>query len=120
MLRSAMEDPAPARRFSSVFAIFAFLSVPITFMSIRWWRTIHPVLMNEKDFGLSPAMLSTFFLGLASFTLLFFVLLAHRYRLEQTHEQSMSSKNSLVTEPAAWLTIPRNNPVGPAGLAVLV
>ncbi len=42
MLRSAMDDPARRARFAAVFGIFAFLSVPITFMSIRWWRTIHP------------------------------------------------------------------------------
>jgi heme exporter protein C len=54
MLRSAMEDPARRARFASVYAIFAFLSVPITFMSIRWWRTIHPVLIDPNEgFGLS-------------------------------------------------------------------
>ena len=53
MLRSAMDDPARRARFAAVFGIFAFLSVPITFMSIRWWRTIHPVLMDANNFGLS-------------------------------------------------------------------
>ncbi len=58
MLRSAMEDPARRARFAAVYGIFAFLSVPITFMSIRWWRTIHPVLIDPKEgFGLTPHML---------------------------------------------------------------
>lgn len=88
MLRSAMEDPARRARFSAVYGIFAFLSVPITFMSIRWWRTIHPVLIDPSEgFGLGPGMMTAFFISLAAFTLLYLVLLMHRYRLEQLREQ---------------------------------
>jgi heme exporter protein C len=88
MLRSAMDDPARRARFSSVYAIFAFLSVPITFMSIRWWRTIHPVLIDpNKGFGLGPGMMTAFFISLASFTCFYVALLLHRYRLERIREQ---------------------------------
>jgi heme exporter protein C len=87
MLRSAMEDPARRARFAAVYGIFAFLSVPSTFFSIRWWRTIHPVLIDEKNFGLSAGMRPAFFFGVFAFTVLYFVLLWHRYRLEQTKEQ---------------------------------
>ena len=88
MLRSAMEDPARRARFAAVYGIFAFLSVPITFMSIRWWRTIHPVLIDAtQGFGLSPNMLASFFFCLAAFTLFYVVLVMHRYRLEQLREQ---------------------------------
>ncbi len=96
MLRSAMEDPARRARFSSVYAIFAFLSVPITFMSIRWWRTIHPVLIDPNEgFGLSSGMMTAFFISLAAFTLLYVVLLIHRYRLEQMKEQVELLKEQL-------------------------
>lgn len=88
MLRSAMEDPARRARFAAVYGLFAFLSVPITFMSIRWWRTIHPVLIDPNEgFGLGPGMMTAFFISLAAFTLLYIALLIHRYRLEQTKEQ---------------------------------
>jgi heme exporter protein C len=87
MLRSAMEDQARRARFSAVYAIFAFLSVPITFMSIHWWRTIHPVLIDPNEgFGLGSGMMTGFFVSLASFTLLYVVLVMHRYRLERTRE----------------------------------
>lgn len=96
MLRNAMEDPARRARFAAVYGIFAFLSVPITFMSIRWWRTIHPVLIDPKSgFGLSSNMLVTFFFSLATFTLLYVVLLLHRYQLEQTTEQVEALKEQL-------------------------
>ncbi len=96
MLRSAMEDPARRARFAGVYAIFAFLSVPITFMSIRWWRTIHPVLIDPNEgFGLGPGMMTAFFLSLASFTVLYVVLLVHRYRLERMKEEVDDLKEQL-------------------------
>lgn len=96
MLRSAMEDPARRARFAAVYGIFAFLSVPITFFSIRWWRTIHPVLIEPTSgFGLSKNMLSAFFFSLAAFTLFYVVLLWHRYNLEQTKEQVETLKEQL-------------------------
>jgi len=87
MLRGAMEDPARRARFAAVYGIFAFLSVPITFFSIRWWRTIHPVLFDAKNFGLSSGMAPVFFFGLAAFTVFYVVLLWHRIRLEQAIDE---------------------------------
>jgi len=96
MLRSAMDDPARRARFAAVYGIFAFLSVPITFMSIRWWRTIHPVLIDPKSgFGLSKNMLPVVFLSLIAFTLFYFVLLIYRIRLERSREQLDALKEQL-------------------------
>lgn len=96
MLRSAMEDPARRARFAAVYGIFAFISVPITFMSIRWWRTIHPVLIDSKDgFGLGPGMMTAFFIALVAFTLLYVALLWNRYRLEQLREQVEALKEEV-------------------------
>jgi heme exporter protein C len=96
MLRSAMDDPARRARFAAVYGIFAFLSVPITFMSIRWWRTIHPVLLDPKSgFGLSKNMMPVFFLSLIAFTLFYFVLLIYRVRLERSRERVDALKEQL-------------------------
>ena len=99
MLRSAMEDPARRARFAAVYGIFAFISVPITFFSIRWWKTIHPVLVantqNADNWGLSEHMRPAFFLSLAAFTLFYVVLLLYRSRLEDTKEQLEEVKEQL-------------------------
>jgi heme exporter protein C len=96
MLRSAMDDPARRARFAAVYGIFAFLSVPITFMSIRWWRTIHPVLIDPKSgFGLSKNMMPVFFLSLIAFTVFYIVLLIYRVRLERSREQVDALKEQL-------------------------
>jgi len=99
MLRSAMEDSARRARFAAVYGIFAFISVPITFFSIRWWKTIHPVLIanaqNTENWGLSKHMRPVFFFSLAVFTLFYVVLLLHRLRLEDTKEQVEEVKEQL-------------------------
>jgi len=95
MLRGSMDDPARRARFAAVYGIFAFVSVPITFFSIRWWRTIHPVLFDTQNFGLSSGMKPVFFYCLATFTLLYVVFLLHRMRLEETREEVEELKEQL-------------------------
>ena len=51
MLRQGIEDPDRRARFAAVYGIVGFISVPITYMSIRWWRTIHPVVIGGRRQG---------------------------------------------------------------------
>lgn len=87
MLRSGIEDPERRARFGAVYAIIGFISVPLTFFSIRIYRTIHPVVIGGGDptvsgaFSMTPAMGLTFGISLVAFTFLFASLLWHRIRL---------------------------------------
>ena len=86
LLRGGVDDPIRRARLSAVYAIVGFTSVPLTFISIRVFRTIHPVLVGSSDpslgtFAMSPRMQAAFFGSLAAFTLLFIALYWHRYRL---------------------------------------
>lgn len=86
LLRSGLDDPQRRARLSAVYAIVGFISVPLTFISIRIFRTIHPVLVGSSDptvgaFAMTPRMQAAFFSSLGAFTLLFIALYWHRYRL---------------------------------------
>jgi len=86
LLRSGIDEQKRRARLSAVYAIVGFVSVPITFISIRVFRTIHPVLVGSSDptvgaFAMTFRMQVTFFSSLAAFTLLFIALFWHRYRL---------------------------------------
>jgi heme exporter protein C len=83
MLRNAIDEEVRRARFAAVYGIVGFVSVPITFMAIRWWRTIHPVILDSQGFSLATPMLITMLFCIGTFTLLYFVLLIHRVRLEQ-------------------------------------
>ncbi len=98
MLRGAIPEPERRARFASVYGIFAFLSVPVTFMSIRWWNTIHPVILDpNEDFGLGPGMTSAFMICILCFTILYFVLLANRLRLEWIIERVATLRERLLS-----------------------
>jgi heme exporter protein C len=89
MLRSGLEDPERRARFSSVYAIIGFISVPLTFFSIRIYRTIHPIIIGGSDpnatgaFDMTPKMGLTFGISLLAFSIFFAALLWHRIRLGQ-------------------------------------
>ena len=88
MLRGAIENAERQARFAAVYAIVAFLSVPLNFMAIRWWRTIHPVVIGsgsadaQGGFALGPTIRLTFFFCLFTFTVLYFALMMLRTRTE--------------------------------------
>lgn len=93
MLRSGIEEPERRARFGAVYAIVGFLSVPLTFFSIRLFRTIHPVVIGSNDpgaagaFDMTPMMTQTFMFSLLTFTVIFITLLWHRVRLGELSDK---------------------------------
>jgi heme exporter protein C len=87
MLRGGIEDPNRRARFSAVYTLVGAVSVPITFMAIRFFRTIHPVVIGSASaqaqggFNMSPDMKVAFFFSLFTFTVIFVDLFWHRIRL---------------------------------------
>ncbi len=47
LFRNGIDNRQTRARFGSIYAIFAFLSLPLTYVSARWFRTIHPVVFGE-------------------------------------------------------------------------
>ena len=85
ILRSSLDTPESRARLGAVYAIVGAVTVPLTFFSIRLFRTIHPVVIatggSSGAFNMTPRMLLAFFSSLFVFTLLLTDLVWHRYRL---------------------------------------
>ena len=102
MLRQGLEDPDRRARFAAVYGIVGFISVPITYMSIRWWRTIHPVVIGgasadaKGQFAMTPPMLQTFLFALLAFTVLYCCFLFNRLRLARLEERVETLKAELM------------------------
>ncbi len=97
MLRGAIDEPSRRARIAAVYGIFAFLSVPLTFMSIRWWNTIHPVILDPSaDFGLGPGMTTAFVFGNIAFTILYIDLLANRIKIDWASERVEALRERLL------------------------
>jgi heme exporter protein C len=86
MLRGSA-DGERRSRFSAVLAIVGFIDVPIIYLSVMLWRTMHPTLLVTDSGGLAPQMTQTLMVCLLSFTILFVTLLIQRLRLEQERDQ---------------------------------
>ncbi len=75
VLRSSAEGERQAR-FSAVYAIIAFISVPISFYAVRIAQSVvHPVVFTSKGAAMPNSMLIWFVIALAGMAALFFTLL---------------------------------------------
>ena len=84
MLRAAIDSPERRARFSAVYGIVAFVTVPLSWFAIRWWRTIHPdILTGGEGMAVTARMVHTLVVSVAAFTLLYVTLLRQRIRVER-------------------------------------
>ena len=103
MLRQGIDDPDRRARFGSIYGIVAFVSVPITFLSIRIFRTIHPVVIGSGDptgdgaFDMTPPMLQAFMFSLLTFTFIYMTLLWYRVRLGRLSEKVEERKMEMMS-----------------------
>lgn len=103
MLRQGIEDPDRRARFGAVYSIVGFISVPITFLSIRIFRTIHPVVVGSGDptatgaFDMTPKMRAAFFFSLFTFTMIYATLLWHRLRLQDLSDKVEALKMKILS-----------------------
>jgi heme exporter protein C len=94
MLRAGIDDPNRRARFGAVYAIIGFVSVPLSFFSIRIWRTIHPIVIGAGgengeavDMQMTGDMRIAFFFSLFTFTVVAISLVWHRIRLGQLQDK---------------------------------
>lgn len=82
ILRGSVEDEVRRARYSAVLGIIGFIDVPVVFVAIRWWSSIHPVILQTSGVRLEPKMLAALLVSLAAFIVLFATLLVARIDLE--------------------------------------
>ena len=103
MLRQGIDNPEKRARFGAVYAILGFISVPLSFLSIRIWRTIHPVVVGSSDpgaegtFDMTADMQTAFFFSLFTFTVFGITLLWHRIRIGRLQDQIEQKKMELMS-----------------------
>ena len=88
MLRGSIEGAERQARFAAVYGIVAFVTVPLSWFAIRWWRTIHPdVLTGGEGMAVTARMIQTLVLSIIAFTTLYATLLRQRIRLERSRDR---------------------------------
>jgi heme exporter protein C len=106
MLRGALDDPQRRARFSAVYGIVSFVTVPLTFASIFFLRTIHPALFAASaaaqdkmkfETGLASAKMGmTLTFCVIAFTVVYVTLLRARIRLEHTADRVARLQQQIV------------------------
>ncbi|MFB3068436.1 MAG: cytochrome c biogenesis protein [Acidobacteriota bacterium] len=70
LLRSSLPEGEIMYKYCAVFGIIGFLDVPIVWVSIRWWRTIHPVVITSSGAQLEPEMINALIVSVIAMTVL--------------------------------------------------
>jgi heme exporter protein C len=83
MLRRLGEGEERNARVGAVLSVVGFVNVPIVFLAIRMWRTIHPVVFTTEGFAVAPRMLVALLTSLLAFTSIYVCLLWIRLRVAQ-------------------------------------
>jgi heme exporter protein C len=87
MLRGSVTSAEREARFAAVYGIVAFVTVPLSWFAIRWWRTIHPQIVSGEGMAITPPMAQTLFVSLGAFTLVYAALLLQRIRLADARDR---------------------------------
>ncbi len=97
IIRQLLEDAEKRAKISAAVGLLVFLNVPIVYMSVRWWRSLHQVQSSPKT--MDPEMVTA--LRLNAFALLFLLVffLVVRMRLAK-RETDLEEKEALPPEPA--------------------
>jgi len=69
-----------SEKLAGAMALFGMANVPFVYVSVNWWRTLHP--KTSVVMSLAPGMRATFWFCVAAFAVLYVVLLTLRKRLE--------------------------------------
>ncbi len=96
LLRGAIEDPELRRKAAAAVAILGFINVPISYMSVKWWRSLHQTQSIDLTTGriqMDPAMLQALLFNLLVFTVLYLAFVRFRayvVGLEEAKEEGLS------------------------------
>ncbi len=88
-----------ARKLAAALALFAAFDVPLVYISVNVWRTLHPT--NKVVPTLEPAMARVFLSSMLLFTVFWAVLFALRVRLE--HARAVVTELQLAVDEAGDL-----------------
>jgi heme exporter protein C len=98
MLRSFVDEPERRARFSALVGIVGFIDVPIIYLSVLWFRTLHqPPSIQRGGASMPDAMLFTLLFNFGAYTLVYLFFLVKRVRIEslQNITDNLSAEKAL-------------------------
>ncbi len=79
IVRSLADDPDQRARWAALVGIVGFVQVPIVYLSVYWWRSLHQAPSSPRS--MAGEFWAVLLLNLGAYTLVYAYLMARRYRL---------------------------------------
>lgn len=98
-LRSFVDDAERRAVWSAVTGIIIAVDVPIIYLSVRWWRSLHQ--MQSSPATVDPAMVRALRWNFVAFFAVFVVFVMARYTIALARRRHEVTPPPLVAEPAS-------------------
>lgn len=98
LLREWSDNPQRRALYSAVLAILAYVDVPIDYMAVRWWNSIHPVVITSQGVNMAPSMVVAMVVSIVALLYLFGIWMAIRLRLMRAEAGVNELKNRWRTQ----------------------
>ncbi len=85
-LRASIENVEKRAVLPAIYNIFAFSTVPLSYLSVIYWQTLHPIIATGKGITAPPNIMTTLFVNLAASTVLFIFLLNLLYSIRKSEK----------------------------------
>jgi heme exporter protein C len=96
VLRSVVDEDQRRATYAAVFAIIAFIDVPITFFATRFLpEGLHPVVVGPGGGGMEGSMAVSFAICMVGMALLLAAMIRRDYEIEQIRDHVTELKTSL-------------------------
>lgn len=83
-LRTSIENVEKRAVIPAIYNIFAFSTVPLSYISVVYWQTLHPRIITGEGITVTSEMITTLLVNLAAASILFLFFLNLLYRLRRS------------------------------------
>lgn len=96
MVRQSIDEPEKRARLSASYGIVAFVGVPLSYLSMKMWNSLHPDLTAPGG-GLSGSItIATLLLNIAAFTVFYASLFTAKIENERLQEKVEAAKRRVI------------------------
>ncbi|MFW9767953.1 MAG: cytochrome c biogenesis protein [Candidatus Thorarchaeota archaeon] len=92
--RASVTDRESRAQYGSIFGIVAFPMVILSYLSIRIWQTLHPLIIEERGIHMGLEHGITLMVSMIAVALMASILLELTYRVDTAHEKLMRIRMS--------------------------
>ncbi len=92
--RASVSDRESKAQFGSIFGIIAFPMVLLSYLSIRIWETLHPIVIEPTGLQMEIEHAMTLMVSMIAVTMIALILIDLTYRVDAAHEKLMRIRMS--------------------------